>query len=195
MLCKICNQNESTKKSYKGLCAACRTQKYAYSKGRKCEVCGTLVSNRSKLCITHQQEKRNQHVERACQACGKTYSTKPSDKVKYCSVPCMTSVSTPRLLALNILAVKETETIEGTGYVTVKVAGRRRRVRVHTLKAEKILGRRLKKGEGVHHWDMNKANNDNSNLLICTQEYHRWLHHQMAVQWVKKVLLPSRSMK
>ena len=50
----------------------------------------------------------------------------------------------------------------------------------HRLIAERALGRRLKRGEIVHHIDGMKSNNDPSNLLICSNAYHRWLHNQMS---------------
>lgn len=50
----------------------------------------------------------------------------------------------------------------------------------HVVKVEKILGRRLRKGEAVHHFDGNKQNNNNSNLLVCTKSYHQWLEKKMA---------------
>lgn len=50
---------------------------------------------------------------------------------------------------------------------------------LHRLIADKILGRPLKRNEVVHHWDQNRLNNEHSNLLICTNEYHSWLHAKM----------------
>lgn len=50
----------------------------------------------------------------------------------------------------------------------------------HILIAQKALGRKLRKGEVVHHIDGVKDNNANSNLFICTNEYHRWLHEEMS---------------
>lgn len=47
---------------------------------------------------------------------------------------------------------------------------------VHRLLAEKALGRPLKKSEVVHHLDYDRTNNDPSNLVICTQSYHKILH-------------------
>jgi hypothetical protein len=62
--------------------------------------------------------------------------------------------------------------------------------RVHVLMAEKALGRKLKKGEVVHHINLNKADNRNSNLLICSNSYHMWLHQEMQRQWVNEHILP-----
>jgi hypothetical protein len=42
--------------------------------------------------------------------------------------------------------------------------------------AESILGRPLKRGEVIHHVDLNPRNNENGNLVICTQSYHRLIH-------------------
>jgi hypothetical protein len=48
---------------------------------------------------------------------------------------------------------------------------------VHILIAQKILGRKLKYGERVHHVDYDKSNNANDNLVICPNElYHKLLH-------------------
>ncbi len=71
------------------------------------------------------------------------------------------------------------------GYVYIHVAGQRYRGE-HTLKAEKALGRKLKKGELVHHIDGDKSNNKNSNLLICDRSYHTWLEKRMAYLYQKE---------
>lgn len=67
---------------------------------------------------------------------------------------------------------------EVRGYMWIRVkVGRWRRE--HCVIAESVLGRKLKKGECVHHIDGNGLNNANSNLMICTTGYHSWLHHEM----------------
>ena len=46
----------------------------------------------------------------------------------------------------------------------------------HRVIAEKILGRKLRSDEHVHHIDMNKHNNDPSNLAVMDGEDHLKLH-------------------
>jgi hypothetical protein len=46
----------------------------------------------------------------------------------------------------------------------------------HRIVAEKILGRKLKRGEIVHHIDGNKSNNHPSNLEVMTQSEHCKAH-------------------
>lgn len=58
----------------------------------------------------------------------------------------------------------------------------------HVAIAEKVLGRKLKKGEIVHHINMNGLDNRNCNLLICTQKYHAWLHTRYAAAFAAKHL-------
>lgn len=66
--------------------------------------------------------------------------------------------------------------VRGYMWIRVKVGKWRRE---HCVIAESVLGRKLKKGECVHHVDGNGLNNSNSNLMICTTGYHSWLHNEM----------------
>lgn len=50
----------------------------------------------------------------------------------------------------------------------------------HVRVAELAIGRKLPKGAIVHHWDENKANNRNENLLVCpNNKYHMLIHQRM----------------
>ncbi|SDH25414.1 HNH endonuclease [Nitrosomonas sp. Nm132] len=64
------------------------------------------------------------------------------------------------------------------GYVRVSEDRKSRRYE-HVLIAEKAIGRKLRKGEVVHHIDCDKTNNNPSNLMICTTGYHMQLHARM----------------
>jgi len=57
--------------------------------------------------------------------------------------------------------------------------GIRKRSSLHIQKAEIVLGRKLKKLEIAHHFDGDKLNNANANLIICeNQAYHLLLHQR-----------------
>jgi len=56
-----------------------------------------------------------------------------------------------------------------------------KRKREHQVVAEIALGKPLPNGAEVHHVDLNKRNNANSNLVICpSPEYHDLLHIRTA---------------
>lgn len=50
--------------------------------------------------------------------------------------------------------------------------------------AEKKIGRKLKKGEIVHHLDGNSTNNDPDNLFVCeSQSEHILLENKIKINW------------
>ena len=71
--------------------------------------------------------------------------------------------------------------LHSKGYLVLRKPARDgREIFEHVLIAEKALGKSLPDGAEVHHWDENKANNKNSNLVICPDlDYHRLLHQRM----------------
>lgn len=62
---------------------------------------------------------------------------------------------------------------------------RRRYVAEHVLIAMRTLGRRLKRGERVHHLNCDPSDNRRANLLICTQAYHQYIHGAMSRLWAR----------
>jgi hypothetical protein len=64
-----------------------------------------------------------------------------------------------------------------TGYKLIRIDGKL--LLEHKHIAEQVLGRPLRNAEEVHHIDENKTNNEKSNLLICTRDYHRELHRRL----------------
>jgi len=62
----------------------------------------------------------------------------------------------------------------------------------HVLIAEKMINRRLRKKEHVHHINENKLDNRPENLFICTSSVHRKLHRQLeriAINFYNKGLI------
>lgn len=107
-----------------------------------------------------------------CEVCGKETSQRLSNYKKskghhFCSHACFGKWS-----SINMVGNKH------RGYIYLRLDGRR--VYEHILVAEKALGRKMKRGEVVHHINGDKADNRNCNLLICDKSYHGWLEKKMA---------------
>lgn len=75
------------------------------------------------------------------------------------------------------------KTIDSLGYVRIYVGDTHQHskgycgsIREHVMQMENHLGRKLEKGEVVHHIDGNKTNNNLDNLDLCTVQEHNKCH-------------------
>ncbi|KKK79697.1 hypothetical protein LCGC14_2830890 [marine sediment metagenome] len=71
------------------------------------------------------------------------------------------------------------------GYVQV-ITGACQRRPEHRLIVERVLGRELKRNEVVHHINGVKDDNRPQNLLVSTNQYHRWLHEEMSRRYAQE---------
>lgn len=69
--------------------------------------------------------------------------------------------------------------VDEKGYPRIS-AGPHRGVRVHTLVAEAMLGRKLEKQEDVHHKNENKLDCGWTNLEVIDHHKHGWISSQQA---------------
>lgn len=101
-----------------------------------------------------------------CEYCGKPFEKTPKKRRKrFCTVEC----------ACKWKRTRERKTIGKDGYVHVWQSDGGS-VKEHIIIMERILGRKLKKGECVHHIDGNRHNNSPDNLQLMTIGEHSRLH-------------------
>lgn len=122
-----------------------------------------------------------------CDYCGKQITKQYSKTVKqahhFCNRKCMGKWQTKN----NNPDWKDGEAVIrkcGYAYIPVKNGSQKE----HVVIAEWTLGRKLKHRELVHHINMNKTDNRNENLLICTMNYHSSLHARMAEEYARRFL-------
>ena len=68
-------------------------------------------------------------------------------------------------------------TINSDGYRYLKIGNKY--VLEHRIIMEAYLNRKLKRNETIHHKDMNKLNNDISNLEVLSRAEHSRLHSKL----------------
>jgi hypothetical protein len=122
-----------------------------------------------------------------CEVCGQEVYRYPSGIKEhvFCSRLCAKEYTSKRMTEMNIKLnptrmtdeVKENirwgHMLKGEGKAYPKIHGRH----AHRVMAEKILGRKLKPGEIVHHKDENKLNYSEENLeILKSQKEHAKLH-------------------
>ncbi len=70
------------------------------------------------------------------------------------------------------------------------IMGEKKKLR-HREVVEDALGRELRKDELVHHINGNKKDNRNSNLMVCSNSFHRWLHNHMSLLYQQEHFDPA----
>lgn len=127
----------------------------------------------------HQKELlKSSSVIKNCKlkSCHNKATVNPREKGLYCSSRC--ALAAVRTSEHQKAAAKKSAQIiiaryRGTGTKTyVKENGRHQ----HRVVMERKLGRKLRKGEIVHHIDHNKKNNHPDNLQVINQAEHCRLH-------------------
>jgi hypothetical protein len=162
------------------ICEGCGKEFHTYP-SRNSRFCSRICCDEHKNEVTRRSCDKygRRGIKTVCIMCGKEFMTRKDiikqGNGKFCSRKCH-SDSYPG-------------TFIGTrGYRYVRT-GNGKHKGEHTLIAEKILGRLLKKGELVHHINGIKTDNLNSNLLICDNQYHNLLHGKMAHLYQKEHFL------
>ena len=73
-----------------------------------------------------------------------------------------------------------------TGYIKEWVGFGKNPVWQHIRIVEDAIGRKLKRGECVHHINGVHDDNRNSNLLLCDRKYHCWIHNRMSELYMRE---------
>lgn len=119
------------------------------------KMCGILYRKKAKLI--------------PCKTCGKEFET---SRQKFCSRKCATDGQK------NIALGKENGFWYENGYKVLYLEGDKSR-KEHIYIMEQHLGRRLVKGEVVHHINHNKLDNRLENLQLMTWTEHSRLHRKL----------------
>ena len=98
-----------------------------------------------------------------CKVCKKKFKIKKGGKVKFCSSKCYWKFLKSKYNGNN-----------GNKYPWTRSFGRR--TYVHRAVVEKNIGRKLVKGEIVHHKNFNRDDNRLENLQVMSQSEHIKIH-------------------
>jgi hypothetical protein len=145
---------------------------------RVCEWCGERYEARAKharycsqLCASRANAQKNRRLDiqpRPCESCGTIFRPRPGSAGRFCSRACTYAGSKGKKAA----HWRGGRYVTAEGYVKVYAPdhpeshGRGGYVMEHRLVMEQVLGRRLVKGESVHHINGQHGDNRPENLQL-----------------------------
>jgi hypothetical protein len=160
---------------------------------RPCETCGTQFWARSRAvaagkgrfcghrcCI----ESRRNRVVRTCEYCHREFLAFPAEiavgKARFCSRSCNAKY---RIGPKNHQWRGGKRLDRQSGYIFISIPSKRK-IQEHRFLMEKHLGRKLLKGEIIHHKNGVKTDNRIENLMLTSPSDHAGLHKAMRpYQW------------
>ena len=143
--------------------------------GRQTKFCS--VKCKQRLVQRERRRSRKTHIhQKACEHCGVDYRAR-FKKQKYCSNKCVGKSRRKYLDIPQCLKEAHRKLDKNIGYVRIYCpmhpeANTRGYVYEHRVIAEKMIGRRLKKGEVVHHKNRKRWDNRPENLEVMDKRAH-----------------------
>lgn len=177
--CEVCGKEFlGTRRNQRFCSKKCQVSVYKYPKHeytRICTCCGKKFKTDkegTRCCSPECRKKQLGHrkgkaIHGFCLHCGKEL---PSKKKDYCSGEC-------RNADMKSESYKHNE----DRYISTKVTSFGRKVRQHRAVMERVLGRKLRPDEHVHHKDGSKTNNSPENLEVLSASEHEKLHNKKGI--------------
>jgi transposase len=150
------------------------TMKRLYAEGNACQSIAATVG-KSPMTVYRWLKNAGVEVQRGKVQKGKQWSA--ARRVHHPEKP-QRDPNAPKGRDIIVQRAIGNKSITTHGYVVVNL-GRRKRQYEHILIAERALGKPLPAGVDVHHVNLVKHDNANTNLVICTHQYHLDLHARM----------------